>query len=260
MMGDVIELRKEKQVLTVAFNRPQSHNAMNPEMIQALAAVFADISRQDDVRVVVLTGNGRSFCAGADLTFMREAADYDFDENVVDGEAIFDLMLAIDQCPKPVVGRINGTAIGGGVGLVSACDIAVAVERARFGFSEVQLGLVPAVISPFVIAKIGPSRGRDLFLTGVRFDARFAQRIGLVHQVVAEDALDATVSERVAQLLQAAPGAQAAAKELIRTVAYQPQETMRSYTAELIARRRASEEGREGMSAFLEKRPPRWRQ
>jgi methylglutaconyl-CoA hydratase len=245
-------------VLTVTLNRPDQHNAMNPAIMAELTHIFDELPGRDDVRVVVLTGHGRSFCAGADLTFMRAAADYTFDQNIADGQAIFDLMLAIDRCPRPVVGRINGPALGGGVGLVSCCDIVVAVERATFAFSEARLGIVPAVISPFVLSRIGPSHARELFLTGERFDARRAREIGLVHHVVAEEELDAAVAGRVEQLLQAAPGAQAAVKELIHTVAFRPRESVREYTAETIARRRASDEGREGMSAFLEKRKPWW--
>ena len=247
-------------VLTVTLNRPDLHNAMNPAIVAALTDIFNDLPARDDVRAVVLTGRGRSFCAGADLAAMRTAADYTFDQNVADGRAIFDLMLAIDRCPRPVVGRVNGPAIGGGAGLVSCCDIVVAVERAVFAFSEARLGIVPAVISPFVLAKIGPSAARELFLTGERFDARRAQAIGLVHHIVAEEALDAAVAERVGQLLQAAPGAQTTVKELIHTVAFRPKESTRDYTAETIARRRASDEGREGMSAFLEKRQPKWQE
>lgn len=247
-------------VLTVSLNRPEQHNAMNPAIMSELTRIFDELPARDDVRVVILTGNGRSFCAGADLAFMRAAADYTFDQNVADGQAIFDLMLAIDSCPQPVVGRVNGAAIGGGVGLVSCCDIVVAVERASFAFSEARLGIVPAVISPFVLSRIGPSHARELFLTGERFDARRAQAIGLVHHVVAESELDAAVAGRVAELLQAAPGAQAVIKELIRTVAHQPKESARDYTAETIARRRASDEGREGMGAFLEKRKPWWQE
>lgn len=253
-----LELSLEGCVLRVALNRPQMHNAMNPQMIKSLFTVFRELPQRDDVRVVVLTGNGRSFCAGADLAFMRAAADYDFEQNVADGQAIFDLMQIIDACPKPVVGRINGAAIGGGVGLVSCCDIAVAVERAKFGLSEVRLGILPAVISPFVLAKIGEGNSRELFLTGERFDAHRAQRIGLVQHVVDEADLDSVVDERVQQLLQAAPGAQAAAKELIRSVAARPKSETRDYTSRLIAERRASDEGRDGMSAFLEKRKPAW--
>ena len=233
---------------------------MTPTMIAELTAVFQTIPSREDVRVVVLTGNGRSFCAGADLGFMRAAADYTFAENVQDGEAIFDLMLMVEHCPKPVVARVNGAAIGGGVGLVSCCDIVVAVERAKFGFSETRLGILPAVISPFVLAKIGVGNGRELFLTGERFDAQHAQRIGLVNHVVPEAELDTKITERVAQLLQAAPGAQSAAKTLIQYVAHQPKPAMREYTTNLIARRRDSDEGREGMSAFLQKRKPWWQE
>ena len=257
---DIVTQALSGRVLTVTLNRPDLHNALSPAIVAALTAIFADLPRRDDVGVVVLTGNGRSFCAGADLAAMRAAADYDFDQNVADGRAIFDLMLAIDHCPRPVVGRVNGPAIGGGAGLVSCCDIVVAVERAVFAFSEARLGIAPAVISPFVLAKIGPGAARELFLTGERFDARRAQAIGLVHHVVGEDALDAAVAERVGQLLQAAPGAQATVKELIHTVAFRPKESTRDYTAETIARRRASDEGREGMSAFLEKRKPWWQE
>ncbi len=259
-MSNEVELSQEGAVLTVALNRPEVHNAMTPTMIGALTAVFQTMSSREDVRVVVLTGNGRSFCAGADLSFMRTAADYTFAENVQDGEAIFDLMLMIDQCPKPVVGRVNGAAIGGGVGLVSCCDIVVAVERAKFGFSETRLGIVPAVISPFVLAKIGARNGRELFLTGERFSAAYAQTIGLVNHIVPETELDDKISERVSQLLQAAPGAQSAAKNLIRQVAWQPKKDAREYTSNLIAQRRDSDEGREGMSAFLQKRKPWWQE
>jgi methylglutaconyl-CoA hydratase len=257
-MSDVVEVHQEGPVLTVALNRPESHNAFSPEMSAAVMAVFQEIDERDDVRVVVLTGNGRSFCAGGDLNAMRAASDFTFDENVRDGEVIFDLMWTVDRCRKPVVGRVNGAAIGGGVGLVSCCDIVIAVDRAEFGFSETRLGLVPAVISPFVIAKIGPTAARELFLTGKRFDAHHAQQLGLVNSIVPEIELDGAVSDCIAHLLQAAPGAQAAAKELIRTVAYQPKEAVREYTTHLIARLRASDEGREGMSAFLEKRKPDW--
>jgi methylglutaconyl-CoA hydratase len=253
-----LAVKQQGGVLWISLNRPQVHNAMTPEMIQGLAIIFRALPRRDDIRVVVLTGKGRSFCAGADLAFMRAAADFSYEQNVADGEAIFDLMQAVDDCPKPVVGRINGAAIGGGVGLVSCCDIVVSSEKARFGLSEVRLGILPAVISPFVLAKIGEANGRELFLTGERFDAQHALRIGLVHHVAAHDQLDAQVDERVQQLLQAAPGAQAAAKELIRFVGKKPKHETRDYTANLIARRRASDEGREGMSAFLEKRKPTW--
>jgi methylglutaconyl-CoA hydratase len=248
-----------ERIATVALNRPEQHNAFNPEMVKELTAVFHEIGQREEVRLVVLTGAGRSFCAGADLTAMRAAADFTYEQNVADGEAIFNLMAAVDGCPKPVIGRINGAAIGGGAGLVSCCDYVVAVERAKFGFSEARLGIVPAVISPFVLAKIGATHGRVLFMTGERFDAHHAERIGLVHHVVADEtALDEKVAERVHEFLQAAPGAQTAVKELIRLVAHQSKAEMRPYTTNLIAQRRASDEGREGMSSFLQKRSPTW--
>lgn len=261
-MSEVVEVRWAGEgVMVVALNRPGSHNAMNGEMIQDLTAIFRGITPDDGARVVVLTGNGRSFCAGADLNGMRAAADFSLEENRAGGEAIFDLMLAVDECPRPVIGKINGAAIGGGVGLVSCCDIVVVVERATFGLSEVRLGIVPAVISPFVLAKIGASVARQLFLTGERFGAAYAKEIGLVHHVVADPAgLDTITNERIDQLLQAAPGAQATAKEIIRRVSHQPKAAMRGYTSNMIAQRRASAEGREGMSAFLEKRKPEWQE
>jgi len=257
----MIEIDYKGPIVTVTLNRPDSHNAFNPQMIREITAAFRSLGKSPDVRVIVLTGNGRSFCAGADVGYMRETADYTFEENVADGQAIFDLMQAVDSCPKAVVGRINGAAIGGGAGLTACCDIAIAVERAKFAFSEVRLGIVPAVISPFVVAKIGVANSRELFLTGERFLAQRALQIGLVQHVAADEAaLDAAVQERVEQLLMAAPGAQSDAKELIHAVANQPKEEMRDFTANLIAQRRACEEGREGMSAFLEKRRPAWRE
>ncbi len=256
-----IELRRQDAVLTVALNRPESHNAMTPGLVAELTAVFRQLAEDETVRLIVLTGVGRSFCAGADLGYMRAAADYDMTENVADGKAIFDLMLAVDSVPKPVIGRINGSAIGGGVGLVSCCDSVAAVARATFGFSEARLGIVPAVISPFVVARIGAGHARELFLSGERFSAQRAYEIGLVHHLVNDEArLDEVVAERVDQFMQAAPGAQAEAKELIRAVAERSGDDLRDYVSRLIAERRASDEGREGMGAFLEKRRPTWQQ
>jgi methylglutaconyl-CoA hydratase len=260
-MSREIELRREDAVLTVALNRPESHNAFTPGLVAELTAVFRQAADDETVRLIVLTGNGRSFCAGADLGYMRAAADYNMAENIADGRAIFDLMLAVDAVPKPVIGRINGSAIGGGAGLVSCCDSVAAVARASFAFSETRLGLVPAVISPFVVARIGTGHARELFLSGERFSAVWAREIGLVHHVANDETeLDEMVAERIDQFLQAAPGALAAAKQLIRTVASRPGEDLRDYTSRLIAERRASDEGREGMSAFLEKRQPAWQQ
>jgi methylglutaconyl-CoA hydratase len=257
-MAQTVEITRDGVVAIVALNRPDSHNAFNPQMVADLTAAFRHLGQDQELRVVLLKGNGPSFCAGADLGAMRAAAANSFEENLADGQAIFDLMAAVDGCPRPVVGQIHGAALGGGAGLVSCCDVVVAAEGTRFAFSEVRLGIVPAVISPFVLARIGPGPARELFLTGERFDAALAHRIGLVHHVVPAGELEARVAERIEQLMQAAPGAQQAAKELIRTVAYRPRDEMRDYTARLIAERRASAEAKEGMGAFLEKRKPRW--
>jgi methylglutaconyl-CoA hydratase len=259
-LAEPVSSTLEGAVLTVTLNRPRVHNAMSPQLIRELTSLFEEVGGRDEVRVIILTGSGPSFCAGADLAYMRAAADYDFERNVADGEAIYNLMATVDRCPKPVVGRINGAAIGGGVGLVSGCDVVVAVEDAVFAFSEVRLGLVPAVIAPFVINKIGAGSARELFLTAARFGARDAQRIGLVDHVVPEAEMDKIVSGIVETLLLGAPGAQAAAKELIRAMTWQPEIDQRAFAAELIASRRASSEGKEGMNAFLEKRKPSWQE
>ena len=191
---------------------------------------------------------------------MKDAAEFDYEQNVAEAESIFDLMMAVNSCPKAVIGRINGSAIGGGAGLVCCCDIAVAVDRAKFSFSESRLGLVPAIISPFVIAKIGESNARELFLTGERFDAYHAQKIGLVHHVVGEDSLDITINNRIAELHMAAPGAQIAAKELIQKPHSIHSPAARDRLSRTIALRRNSDEGIEGMSAFLDKRLPSWQE
>lgn len=245
-------------VLQVVLNRPEVHNAFNRQLIAELTSVFLELKRRNDIRVVVLTGSGNSFCAGADLSAVEEVTARGFDLNLTDGQAIFDLMMAVDNCPVPVVGKINGPAFGGGIGLVSSCDIAVAVKDAIFGFSEVRIGLIPAVISPFVIAKIGESRARELFLTGERFSANYAHAIGLIHHVVVESDLDNKVAEIISQLRMAAPGAQKDAKRLIERVTGRPKAETRGFTTDLFARRWNNKESAEGIQAFLEKRNPNW--
>jgi methylglutaconyl-CoA hydratase len=173
-----VELHLVGAALTVTMNRPEQHNAFNPKLVNRLTEVFRTVTKRKDIRVVILTGNGHTFSAGADLTAITDITRHTFDQAQIDGQALFDLMKAVDECSQPVIGRINGSALGGGLGLVSCCDITVAVDRAKFGFSETRLGLVPAVISPFVIAKIGAGWARELFLTGEHFRSDFAQKIG----------------------------------------------------------------------------------
>lgn len=248
-------------VATITLNRAEKHNAFDAGIIAALTGALQDAERNRDVRVVVLTGAGKSFSAGADLGWMKSMAGYSEDENLEDSLKLAELMQVLDNLRKPTIARVNGHVFGGGVGLVSCCDIAIAVQGARFALSEVKLGLVPAVISPYVIAAIGERHARRFFLTAEAMDATVAQRIGLVHEVVSADALDEAVKKEIALLLQGGPEAQAAAKHLVRQVCHadiDAENHLRQTTAELIAQVRVSDEGQEGLSAFLEKRKPSW--
>jgi methylglutaconyl-CoA hydratase len=246
-------------VATVTLGRPEARNALNAALIGEVTRCFEELAEDESVRVVVLTGEGPSFCAGADVGYMRDTASFSYEENLEDARRLADMFLAVDDLPKPVVARVQGAAIGGGAGLVAAADLAVAEEEARFAFSEVRLGIAPATIAPFVVRKIGFSRARALFLTGERFGADLAREIGLVHEVVPEGELDAAVERVAAQLLQGGPAAQAAIKEALRQVeATEPMEALGIMT-QLIAELRIGEEGQEGLGAFLEKREPFWR-
>jgi methylglutaconyl-CoA hydratase len=255
---ETILVERRDESVRISLNRPRVHNAFNAAMIRELQAAFEAAGADPGVRIVVLTGTGESFCAGADLNWMREIIDYSFEQNLEESLAIADLLESIYTLPKPTIARVNGTAIGGGNGLFSACDIAVASDRARFGLSEVKIGLVPAVISPYVIRRIGESRAREFFLTGERFDARRALEVGLVNTVVPHADLNAKTEGLARLLLSAGPEALAKAKELLQKVPGMGFDEARRYTAEVIARLRVSAEGLEGMAAFLEKRKPRW--
>jgi methylglutaconyl-CoA hydratase len=246
-------------VATVILNRPDIHNAFDDALIAALTNRFAALEDDPNVRVVVLKAAGMSFSAGADLNWMRRMAGYSEPENLADARGLATLMQRLNFLPKPTIAAVQGPAYGGGVGLVAACDIAVAVESAAFALTEVRLGLIPAVISPYVVSAIGERAARRYFLTAERFDAATAYRLGLVHEVVAPAELDAAVGRHIANLLQGGPVAQAAAKKLIRRVGRGTiNVAMIDDTAERIARARAGEEGREGLTAFLEKRKPSW--
>ncbi|HVG24053.1 MAG TPA: enoyl-CoA hydratase-related protein [Thermoanaerobaculia bacterium] len=245
-------------VLTVTLNRPEVHNAFNDELIGEAIDLFSNLDT-DAARVVVLKGTGKNFCAGADLNWMSRMVAYTRDENVRDSSLLAKMYALMNECPLPMVGRIHGAAIGGGVGLVSVCDVAISMRTSQFGLSEVKLGILPAVISPYVIAKIGETHARALFLTGERFDADRAQRIGLVHRVVDSDAeLDAAVYETVTQLKTSGPEAVRECKKLIAYVAtHEPADAV-PYTIDAISARRVSDEGQEGMTAFLQKGLASW--
>ena len=241
-------------IARVTLARPDVRNAFNAELITELRAAFERLSHDASVRAIVLAGEGKSFCGGADINWMRGALALSYDENVADAEEMSDMFRAIDRCGKPVIGRIHGAALGGGAGLAAVCDIVVASDDAIFGFTEVKLGIIPAVISPFVLAKIGVSHARALFLTGERFDAARAQTIGLVHQVVGVNDLDVTIEGILAELRTAGPHAIAAAKALIPHVREASYDASRAITASAIAKQRVSPEGQEGLHAFLERR------
>jgi len=252
-----IRVDHEGDVATVVVDRPDVHNALSDQTIFELTHAFVHLGSDAAVRFVVLRGAGKHFSAGADLTYMRAIAHQGRDANVAGAYALADMLAAIRDCPKPVVARVHGACMGGGVGLVAACDIAVAAEDAKFALSEAKLGIVPAVISPFVLPRIGVAAARELFLTAEVFDAERARAIGLVSRVVPAALLDAAVAERIAALRVAGPEAQATVKRLIWAVWNDPAGA-RERTAHIIADRRASAEGQEGMAAFLERRPPRW--
>jgi methylglutaconyl-CoA hydratase len=253
-----LQLELDGPVARVWLNRPETANAFDGLMVTELRKTLFDLGSLDEVRVVVLGGRGPSFCAGGDLQWMKAAAGFTREENLREAQALADLFFTVYNSPKPIVARVQGAALGGGSGLVAACDIPVAALGTQFGFTEVRLGIVPAVISPYVIAKIGESAARELFLTGERFEAVRAAEIGLVRAAVPSEDLDAAVEGRVQELLQAGPRAVAEAKALIREVAWRRVEDVQRYTVERISDLRVSPEGQEGMRAFLEKRKPSW--
>jgi methylglutaconyl-CoA hydratase len=242
-----LRVERDGTILRVRLARPDRRNAFDAELIAELHDAFRDVG---DARVVLLSGEGESFCAGADIEWQRSAIDLSFDENVEDAMRLFAMMRAIDGSPAPVVARIQGYALGGGAGIAAAVDVAIAANDAVFGFSEVKLGIIPAVISPFVLPKIGEAAARRYFLTGERFDARAALRIGLVSEVA--DDLAGAVDRVVGELLTSGPQAAREAKRLVRT---RPQG---EETAQWAARMRASDEGQEGLRAFLERRKAGW--
>ena len=258
MSYQTLSVRTDGDVEYVTLSRPEVRNAFNPTLIAELTAWARSVGDRPKLRVAVLSGAGKLFSAGADLAWMAESATYTREQNVEDARRMAAMFEALDTLPIPLVGRVHGAALGGGSGLVAVCDIAIADEQTIFGFTEVKLGIVPAVISPYALAKIGRSAARELFLTGARFPAARAREIGLVQAVAPADQLDGTVASCVRELLTSGPEAVRAAKQLIRQVWALTVEQAREITAETIASRRVSGEGREGIRAFLEKRAPGW--
>lgn len=248
-------------IARVTLARPEVHNAFDASLIAELRATFGAFAREGptELRAVVLAGAGPSFCAGADIAWMRAAAALDVEANEQDAMAMADMFEAIDTCPVPVIARVHGAALGGGMGLCAVADLVIAESGARFGFTETRLGILPAVISPFVVAKIGESEARALFPGGRRFDAVRAQRIGLVHELVeGQAALDAAIDAAIGDVLAAGPAAARAAKAIIREIRGLGHGSAKWHTARTIARQRVSPEAREGLGAFADKRRPAW--
>ena len=261
MSDNVLISVDPRGVATMTMNRPEVHNAFNVEMVSALTEALVDLKGRPDVRVLVLTGAGKSFSAGADVNWMRSMAGFTEDENTEDALHLADLMSLLNGMPMPTVARVNGHAFGGGVGLVACCDIVIASHEARVSLSEVRLGLVPAVISPYVINAIGERHARRFFLSGEAMSVKVARRIGLVHEIAKDRKLDDAVEDQVGMLLRGGPEALRESKELIFMVAHHGEsahEALKRGTARLIAQLRVSPEGQEGLSAFLEKRRPAW--
>jgi methylglutaconyl-CoA hydratase len=259
MTGEnAVTLDVVKGIARVTLNRPEKHNAFDEEMLAAVTGLFRELGKRDDVRVIVFTGTGPSFCAGADLDWMRKVAGYTKEQNLEDAERLARMFFVVHECPKPVIGRINGNALGGGAGLVASCDIAIAAKEAFFSFPEVKLGIIPAVISPYVIKKLGPSKSRELFITGERFDAQKALEYGLVSAAVPNEELDAAVENKIKFIWSSGPQAVAECKELVKNVSKLDGEDAVKYTVEKIADLRSTPEGKEGMEAFLQKRKAKW--
>src|SRR5579875_286637 len=254
----LVEHSHKQRIATVTMNRPEIHNALNAQLLNDLKAAFQELSRDDHLSAVILTGAGKSFSAGTDLATMQAAIQYTQEQNQQEATQLAGTFEFIDTFPTPVVARVNGAAMGGGLGLLAVCDIVIAADTARLAFSEVKLGIAPAVISPYVVRKIGASWARRLFVTGERFTPALAREIGLIHTVVPLEELDAAVESTIGELLTSAPQAMRACKVLARDIAQMEQDEARMFTTETIARLRVSAEGQEGLRAFLEKRKPDW--
>ena len=258
MEASLLEVRRDGPVVHVVLDRPEVRNAFNVALIEALRAAFETLGADAGIRAIVLSGNGKTFCGGADVNWMRESLDLTRDENVEDARRLSRMLRTIDRVPLPVIARVQGAALGGGAGLAAVCDVVIAADDTLFGFTETKLGILPAVISPFVLAKIGQSHARALCLTGERFGAARAKAIGLVHEVVPAAELDAAVARILREIASASPTGIAAIKRLLAHVAERDYDDTLDITAHAIAEQRTSAEGQEGLHAFLEKRSPEW--
>lgn len=259
MKYETIELDKENDILTIALNRPDVHNAMNEQLMKELTNCFTEINNDDTIRIVILTGNGSSFCSGADLNWMKSMVNYSKEENIKDSELLLKLYEVIHQCSKPVIGKINGHAFGGGIGLIAVCDLTFGVPDSKFAFSETKLGIIPSVISTYVLRRIiNISHVRRLFITGERFTSDYAEKIGLLDYVIEPQNLDEKIQKYCKILKTSGPESIREIKQLLNAYEQLPIEEYKTYTVKKIAERRVSDEGQEGITAFLGKRKTKW--
>ena len=260
MRFETIEVFKKTDIATVSLNRPEVHNAMNESLMKELTNCFQDISDNKTIRAVVLTGKGKSFCAGADLNWMKSMVNYSKEENIKDSRLLLDLYETINICPKLVIGKINGHAFGGGIGLIAVCDITISIPGLKFAFSEANLGIIPSVISTYVSPRVSSADMRRLFITAERFDSTIAHKIGLIDYIVKPEELDAKVDFYIEQSRSSGPIAIKEVKNLIKNLRKMSIDKYKEFTIEKISGLRVSEEGQEGINAFLEKRKPKWRE
>lgn len=254
-----IETQKENDVVTITLNRPEVHNAMNEQLMRELTDCFKKYSKDKSMRVIILTSNGKSFCAGADLNWMKSMVSYTKEENIRDSKILLDLYEAIYQCPKVVIAKVNGHAFGGGLGLFAVCDIAIAIPECKFAFSEAKLGIIPSVISTYIIRRIyGLAHVRRLFVTGERFDSKYAEKIGLIDYVFDNEEIDNIIDKYIKVIRSSGPKAIIEIKKLLNSYENNPIEKYKNHTVDKISELRISNEGQEGINAFLEKRKSTW--
>ena len=259
LVYETIDVIKKDDVSTITMKRPEFHNAMNEKLMKELTDFFKKISRDNKTKIIVLTGAGKSFSAGADLNWMKSMAEYTMEENIQDSRLLLNLYESIYNCPKPVIGRINGHAFGGGVGLIAVCDITIGIPNKKYAFSEVNLGIIPSVISTYIVRRIGLANMRRLFLTGERFTSEYAEKIGLIDFVVPEEDLDKEIQKNIEFLRSSGEKAMGEVKKLVDSCEKFDREKYKEYTVKKISELRISDEGQEGIKAFLEKRKPSWR-
>ncbi len=258
MVYQTIKLQIKDMVATITLNRPEVHNAMNEQLMNELTSCFKEISENKAINCIILTGNGSSFCAGADLNWMKSMVAYSKEENIKDSTLLLELYNQIYNCPKPVIGKINGHAFGGGLGLIAVCDITIGLSNKKYAFSEAKLGIIPSVISSFVSYRMKPADMRRLFITAQRFDTSTAHNIGLIDVIASEEEFDDIIQLYVSLVLSSGPQAIAEIKQLITQLTKMDTKQFQQYSVEKIAQLRISKEGQEGISAFLEKRKPKW--